>query len=480
MKFWSQTIKIVILFTLLINIFFNEYTLVYFTIDNDISILNKIKIRIFNSIIFLIPVIYFLFRLIIKNNFLIIKKIYIYFGTVLISFLLIFLFLTLAQNFNQRINNKYQNENLSFIHPSKVKNLSFNFLSQIYPNYSKEEIQHAVNEVELSGHPILEYITSPNNNDFYAIGPEGARLSKFVNNENFFNILNDSIWMFGGSTTFGTGVKKNETITFFLNKHDKKNTYINFGTPSYSQNSEIKKLLLLLNKGFKPKKVLFLDGLNDIDLLGRDNFNPIEQPDLLSKAYSFYYNLDTFLNNLFLRIKLSIYSNKFLSFIPKKLDNINFNKSRKNINENYIDVYEKNLNYHTNPFLSFQFSNVNLNINAQYNKIFYKWNLNNNFLKNLSLGFDFDYYIFLQPIGHLSEQNPFINDFEAFKQSELYNIYFNIYNQLIKDIDENRLNNYYNISKADNNCKNCYVDLGHYNAELNEEISKAILIRLKN
>ncbi|MDC0044635.1 hypothetical protein OAI96_01790, partial [Pelagibacteraceae bacterium] len=85
-----------------------------------------------------------------------------------------------------------------------------------------------------------------------------------------------------------------------------------------------------------------------------------------------------------------------------------------------------------------------------------------------------------QPIGHLSNKNPFINDFETFKQSELYNIYFKIYNQLLKDIEENKLSNYYNISEADNNCKNCYVDLGHYNKELNEIISKEILIRLNN
>ena len=109
-----------------------------------------------------------------------------------------------------------------------------------------------------------------------------------------------------------------------------------------------------------------------------------------------------------------------------------------------------------------------------------KWRLNNEFLKYLSRGFKFEHYVFLQPIGTLSDKNPFITDLELFKKTDLYKTNSEIYDKLRNDIKKNTLENYYDLSNADEECKECYVDIGHYNSKLNEIIAIKMISILNN
>lgn len=102
---------------------------------------------------------------------------------------------------------------------------------------------------------------------------ERARTAKFVN-VNEFGIrsngdragesapLNGSIWMFGGSTTFGYGVADTETIPAYLHQITGREI-VNLGRGYYYTAQENMLLRHLLAAGLLPSKVVFLDGINE-------------------------------------------------------------------------------------------------------------------------------------------------------------------------------------------------------------------------
>ncbi len=74
----------------------------------------------------------------------------------------------------------------------------------------------------------------------------------------------NEIWIFGGSTTFGYGVKNNETISAHLqNLLNNEFNVVNFGTGYYYSTQERILLNNLLTKLNSPYAVVFIDGLNE-------------------------------------------------------------------------------------------------------------------------------------------------------------------------------------------------------------------------
>jgi holin-like protein len=170
----------------------------------------------------------------------------------------------------------------SYIHsPADLLKDSIGFMRQVYPGRSDDEIRELVMfRSPYVNHPILEFQEKIQNSKYYNVGFEDIRYDRKVNRENASKYINGSVWVFGGSTTFGQGVSDNETISAFLNMLDTSNTYLNFGVHAYHQSNEIEKLLLLLKKGYKPKSVIFIDGLNDVIRMIETNFHPMETPSL--------------------------------------------------------------------------------------------------------------------------------------------------------------------------------------------------------
>lgn len=78
-------------------------------------------------------------------------------------------------------------------------------------------------------------------------------------NENFK--LNKDIWIFGGSTTWGTGSDDKNTIPSLIEKLTNIST-LNLGETGYSTTQELNLLLRELVK-HKPKIIIFYDGVND-------------------------------------------------------------------------------------------------------------------------------------------------------------------------------------------------------------------------
>ena len=76
------------------------------------------------------------------------------------------------------------------------------------------------------------------------------------------NELNDSVWFFGGSTTFGYGVTDQETIPAQLEMLLKTRVY-NFGRGYFYSAQENQLFRQYLKAGYRPRSALFLDGINE-------------------------------------------------------------------------------------------------------------------------------------------------------------------------------------------------------------------------
>lgn len=74
--------------------------------------------------------------------------------------------------------------------------------------------------------------------------------------------IQNAVWFFGGSTTFGYGVTDAETIPAQLEKQLGRQV-INFGVGSFYSAQENLLLVQFLRYGYRPSAVLFLDGVNE-------------------------------------------------------------------------------------------------------------------------------------------------------------------------------------------------------------------------
>lgn len=101
-----------------------------------------------------------------------------------------------------------------------------------------------------------------------------AHASKFLNVNEFgirsngeprrdMQSIDNAIWFFGGSTTFGSGISDQETIPAQLEKALVK-PVVNFGVPTFYSAQEDMLLAQYLKSGYRPALVLFLDGVNEV------------------------------------------------------------------------------------------------------------------------------------------------------------------------------------------------------------------------
>lgn len=72
-----------------------------------------------------------------------------------------------------------------------------------------------------------------------------------------------SVWLFGGSTMWGTGVPDLMTIPAYTHKLLKINTF-NFGETAYTAHQNLNLLIKEYLSGGNPKYVVFYDGVNDV------------------------------------------------------------------------------------------------------------------------------------------------------------------------------------------------------------------------
>jgi hypothetical protein len=138
-------------------------------------------------------------------------------------------------------------------------------------------------------HPTLPFATQRVENRYFRVGLEGIRYEPGWSDEDVRVLLAGSrplIFALGGSTTMGHGLAADETWPHMLNgilgaNVGSVNTatgpvVINFGAAAYDQRTEVDKLIYLLRRGYRPSKVVMLDGWNDL-FIARSNMRAADR-----------------------------------------------------------------------------------------------------------------------------------------------------------------------------------------------------------
>jgi len=142
-----------------------------------------------------------------------------------------------------------------------------NFVEKVYGEKNKEDYLRVIEEqtFKFKYAPFIEFREQPRLGKFVTVSEIGNRC-----NQNNLNKCSgplggrDEIWAFGGSTSFGYGVKNDETIAAYLEKFFQgKKSIINFGNGYFYSTQERIFFQNLLTYLDPPYAAIFIDGVND-------------------------------------------------------------------------------------------------------------------------------------------------------------------------------------------------------------------------
>lgn len=134
--------------------------------------------------------------------------------------------------------------------------------SKVYEGkeWTEEYWQEFSESYKAQYYPYLGHSRVPFNGKFINVDENSVR--KTFQCKNFGNDL--KIFVFGGSTVWGTGVRDDGTIPSFIAKKICPTSITNFGESGYTSTQELIKLQLELRRGNIPDIVIFYDGINDV------------------------------------------------------------------------------------------------------------------------------------------------------------------------------------------------------------------------
>ncbi|MBI1798822.1 MAG: hypothetical protein HYR73_03960 [Candidatus Eisenbacteria bacterium] len=346
--------------------------------------------------------------------------------------------------------------------------------------HTDEEIQLLLQPPNLTWHPTLEFMEGPVTSRFYNVGLENMRYTRFVNARNAREKIDGATWVMGGSTAFGHAVTDDETIAAYLNELDSGATYLNFAVEAYHQNLEIDKLLLLLKKGYRPSRVIFVDGLNDFTRMHEVPFAPAESPSRLSNAYGWGFNISS------AQHPPASFIVRRLPLLDALLTGIESGRERRIPNSELdrdADLDVPSALYHVDPLLHYRaharlapdFDGAARDVHRYQTKILAYYSMNGRFLDRIAAAYGFDFEVFLQPLGPLSPSNAFHRDPVHYDRDPMYRYFAAMRDTVRAAIAAGELPHFYDISDADRGCNSCYVDFTHYSPRLCREIAVAIL-----
>lgn len=355
---------------------------------------------------------------------------------------------------------------------------STNLLYRVYEGYTEDELRNLLTKgLGMIDHPTLGIMVRPGEHGDFHVGAEGVRFDPIVRPDNVDSLLRSgsAIWCLGGSTTYGHKIRAAETIPYQLSVADSLNTYLNLGAPSYHQNTEINKLILLLKKGYLPKKVLFLDGNNDLLSLARMNFHPAEIPGRANRAYpqaTNFNNLSKARNNMHWdRLPIIV--------LLQRLSDKKQVARQHPPGLPYENLSDPDaLYFHSSMEHYKAVRAIPCDTLFQYfpDRILEYYQTNQQFVDKLAQAYGFEYEFLFQPLGFLHQHNPFIKDFEALrKEWACFDVMQNTQQVIRDNIESGALVNFRDLSYTGLDCKNCFIDIVHYNGAFNRELAHKIL-----
>jgi hypothetical protein len=263
-------------------------------------------------------------------------------------------------------------------------------------------------------HPTLNFITEPVRNEHFTMGPEGVRLEPGWSDDFVRQQLKNSthlIFVMGGSTVLGHGVGADHTISYHMNEalHGGGGTALNFGSQAYDQHRDIEKLVYLLREGFRPDRVIFLNGWNDILGMARSNLRV--QDKLVYHGFATNRGEIAFTPGD--RADDRRHFRLFLESLPayRLLESV----KRRSINLDRMlaerDAFTQGFDFYEAEFLYLHWADfADRHRELLKKQIVENFAANLKFMRGLSVGFGFKFYSFYQPIGLLDPDNPFVGD----------------------------------------------------------------------
>lgn len=288
---------------------------------------------------------------------------------------------------------------------------------------------------------------------FINIGRDGTR--KTSNPTYALSTLCDSVYVFGGSTIWGDGVRDDYTVpsclSKILNQHGYKSIVKNYGERGYTFTQGMMRLILLLKEGHRPRLVIFYDGVNEVftayhhGQAGIIAMTPEIQSLLDWKRFSLARQIRVIVKEIIVRHSMIYHTvDKLIdiafrrntpSFMPRKYEKQELDQLSKDIVAYYIaslDIVEK-----------------------------------------LSKTFGFEYICFWQPViffkNKLTEEEKNLD--ELVRDQQLNKLYLDTY----EAIRMQPLANFHNLSDIlDDHTETLYFDFCHLSEEGNEIVANEI------
>ena len=257
----------------------------------------------------------------------------------------------------------------------------------------------------LRAHTVLQFTNSISGPP-YTIGVENIRYMSGWTDASVREALssNEAVFVFGGSTTFGHGVTDDDHLVGYLNSLDPDNTYINFGINAYDSLREVDKLLYLLRKGYRPARVIFVDGLNDATTftstpqLSHDK--PRTQGYLIDRGSPALIFGSAVPNNMLLAFAYALPITHLYFEIAKPLGPVPYGS----VNPNVHSVNYRSAAWHYEN--QFEYGDeYRPEIIADW-LAYYPRNIE--FVRGVAEAFDFDVEFVFQPFGITDKENPFL------------------------------------------------------------------------
>ena len=257
----------------------------------------------------------------------------------------------------------------------------------------------------------------------------------------------NEIWVFGGSTTFGYGVKNDETIPAYLEKLiNRKKKVINFGSGFWFSTQERIFFQNLITKLDPPSVAIFIDGANDFSLRFTEN---TAYSSIIKDKLDYKKKRNIFVDWLTNRItRLNIYR-LAQQLLGDKKEKITDNFPLGSEQDILSAVKRLEMNHKINAEVGLSNGVIILNILQPLP-------INNNSYKNSNLPEDY---------SKLPENlyKNFVKAYEVISKSN--------------NFEEGYLENFLDLRSLEIQ-ESMYVDNVHYSPKFNEEIAKEILKKL--
>ena len=320
-----------------------------------------------------------------------------------------------------------------FLNQTKYeKDTRINDIQKIYGNNYEDYIK----VLEQQNYPLLytpftEFREKERNLKFVSVSKYGNRCNK-----NDIEICQgpnggkNEIWIFGGSSTFGYGLKNDETIAASLDQIIKNKKVINFGQAYYNSTQNRIFFQNLLSYFPEPDTVIFFEGFNDF-----------RNEHLLGYQYPGVSSLSKHYEKLFKTKEISS-AERFKQWLKNRFDRLNFVRLYKQLTNQEININQIKVEKIKNENEAYEILIKKLENNLKINKI-------------IGDKFSINIVNVMEPIG-LSEN--------SYKSSSLPSDY-------LKDID-NLLNHHKKIYNKIENDLDFFVnvDLNLINFQIKEKM----------